>query len=182
METVATRRARMGRALGNLYRFLNLVSFVALVLGGIGVGSSVHAYVKQKFSTIAILRCVGAEARQATHGLGYQKYPVDLKVVQQALDVVDERLPAKGATRFQRLSPAAVVKGDAAKFSEECSHLLPPAHMVAATSVGEDYRRGRIVAMGLVIKFYSVDRRFGHSRPPFDLFLLDLTPSIAKSR
>ena len=66
METVATRRARMGRALGNLYRFLNLVSFVALVLGGIGVGSSVHAYVKQKFSTIAVLRCLGAEARQAT--------------------------------------------------------------------------------------------------------------------
>ena len=69
VETVATRRARMGRALGNLYRFLNLVSFIALVLGGVGVGSSVHAYVKQKFPTVAVLRCLGAEARQA--GLVY---------------------------------------------------------------------------------------------------------------
>ena len=69
IETVATRRARMGRALGNLYRFLNLVSFIALVLGGVGVGSSVHAYVKQKFATVAMLRCLGAEARQA--GLVY---------------------------------------------------------------------------------------------------------------
>ena len=79
VETVATRQARMGRALGNLYRFLNLVSFIALVLGGVGVGSSVHAYVKQKFLTVAMLRCLGAEARQA--GLIYLSQTAALGLV-----------------------------------------------------------------------------------------------------
>ncbi len=83
IETVATRRARMGRALGNLYRFLNLVSFIALVLGGVGVGSSVHAYVKQKFATVAILRCLGAEAWQA--GLVYLTQAAAMGLVGSAI-------------------------------------------------------------------------------------------------
>ncbi len=83
IETVATRRARMGGALGNLYRFLNLVSFIALVLGGVGVGSSVHAYVKQKFATVAILRCLGAEAWQA--GLVYLTQAAAMGLVGSAI-------------------------------------------------------------------------------------------------
>ena len=34
------------------------------VLGGIGVASAIHAYIKQKIGTIAVLRCLGAVARQ----------------------------------------------------------------------------------------------------------------------
>lgn len=52
-------------ALENLYSFLNLVGFVALLLGGLGVASAVHVYVRRKRSTIATLRCVGASSDQA---------------------------------------------------------------------------------------------------------------------
>jgi len=44
---------------------LNLVGFVALLLGCIGVASSVHIYVKDKLSTVAILRCLGVSGRQS---------------------------------------------------------------------------------------------------------------------
>lgn len=62
-DTVENRKQRVGAILENLYRFLNLVGFVALILGGIGVGSAVHVYVKQKLDNVSILRCVGAESR-----------------------------------------------------------------------------------------------------------------------
>ena len=64
-ETAAQRRDRIGRTLANLYYFLNLGGFIALVLGSMGTASSIHTYVKQKVSTVAILRCLGAGAGQS---------------------------------------------------------------------------------------------------------------------
>ena len=64
-ETVASRQRSLGRAIGNLYRFLNLAGFAALLLGCVGVSSAVHVYVRQKLSTIAVLRCLGAQSTQA---------------------------------------------------------------------------------------------------------------------
>ncbi len=63
-DTVEMRKQRVGRILQNLYHFLNLVGFVALILGGIGVGSAVHVYTKQQLGNAAILRCVGAQSRK----------------------------------------------------------------------------------------------------------------------
>jgi len=63
-ETVAERKARLGRILENSADFLNLVGFIALLLGGLGVASSVHVYVKRKVPTAALLRCLGAKAPQ----------------------------------------------------------------------------------------------------------------------
>ncbi len=51
-------------ALGDLGRFLSLVGFVALLLGGIGVASAITVYVRQKADTVATLRCLGATAGQ----------------------------------------------------------------------------------------------------------------------
>ena len=65
-ETAAQRRDRTGRTLANLYYFLNLAGFMALVLGSMGIASSIHTYVKQKLSTVAILRCLGSRAREST--------------------------------------------------------------------------------------------------------------------
>lgn len=64
IDTVEKRKEQLGEIMGNLYRFLNLVGFVALILGSIGVASAVHVYVNQKRNDIAILRCVGARAKQ----------------------------------------------------------------------------------------------------------------------
>src|SRR5205085_11273317 len=44
--------------------FLGVVGLVALLLGGIGVASGVHAFVMRKIDTVAILRCLGATSGQ----------------------------------------------------------------------------------------------------------------------
>ncbi|MDZ7659336.1 ABC transporter permease [Fodinibius sp.] len=63
-ETVEERREEIGEAVGNLGKFLNLVGFIALLLGGIGVASSIHVYINQKISTASVLRCFGASSNQ----------------------------------------------------------------------------------------------------------------------
>lgn len=65
VETVAMRQRQLGRVLTNIYGFLSLVGFIALFLGAIGVASAIHVYVQQKLATVAILRCLGASARQS---------------------------------------------------------------------------------------------------------------------
>ncbi|MGI9088702.1 MAG: ABC transporter permease [Chthoniobacterales bacterium] len=62
-DTVAKRKKDLGEALDNLYRFLNLVGFIALLLGAVGVASAIQAHLQQKHKTGAILRCLGASAR-----------------------------------------------------------------------------------------------------------------------
>ena len=64
-STVETTKEDLGKSFQNLTEFLSFVSFAALLLGCIGVASSVHIYVKEKLTTIAILRCVGATGNQA---------------------------------------------------------------------------------------------------------------------
>lgn len=65
VDTVEHRKRELGRAMDNLYHFLNLVGFIALLLGGIGIASAIHVHVKQKLSIIAILRSLGATAPES---------------------------------------------------------------------------------------------------------------------
>ncbi|MGQ9804707.1 MAG: ABC transporter permease [Chlorobiales bacterium] len=65
VTTAEERQASLGKTLENLYRFLNLVGFIALLLGSVGVASAVNVYVKQKLQTVATLRCMGASSGQA---------------------------------------------------------------------------------------------------------------------
>jgi len=64
-ETVESRKENLGKTFSNMNQFLNLVAFVALLLGCVGVASSVHIYIKEKKDTVAILRCFGAQGKQA---------------------------------------------------------------------------------------------------------------------
>ena len=59
-DTVEERKDETGQVFENLQNFLNLVAFVALLLGCVGVASAVHIYIKEKIKTVAILRCLGA--------------------------------------------------------------------------------------------------------------------------
>ena len=61
-DTVELRKRDLGRALDNVESFLNLVGFISLLLGAIGVASAMQVYVQQKLATIAVLRCLGATA------------------------------------------------------------------------------------------------------------------------
>ncbi len=64
-DTVEEHKRELGRAMDNLYHFLNLVGFIALLLGGVGVASAIHVHVKQKLNTVAVLRCLGTPVSQA---------------------------------------------------------------------------------------------------------------------
>ncbi|MEE8350307.1 MAG: FtsX-like permease family protein [Acidobacteriota bacterium] len=64
--TVEDRKRRLGRSMENLYRFMSLVGFIALVLGGIGVASAIHIHIRQRLNTVAVLRCLGASSQQAS--------------------------------------------------------------------------------------------------------------------
>jgi putative ABC transport system permease protein len=65
VDTVAERKEDLGEALQNLYRFLNLGGFVALLLGAIGIASAIQVHIRQRLDSVAMLRCLGATARQA---------------------------------------------------------------------------------------------------------------------
>ncbi|WP_207494816.1 ABC transporter permease [Aridibaculum aurantiacum] len=65
VETIETQKESSGRSFNDLNNFLSLVGFIALLLGCVGVASSIHIYIKEKISTIAILRCLGTQSKQA---------------------------------------------------------------------------------------------------------------------
>ncbi len=69
IRTVASVRERLSETLTQFGRFLGLVALMALLLGGLGVASAVHVFVKQKRESIAVLRCLGA-----TPGIVFRTY------------------------------------------------------------------------------------------------------------
>jgi putative ABC transport system permease protein len=62
-QTAAEEEQDVAEALGQLARYLGLVGLVALLLGGLGVGSAVSVFVKEKLDSAALLRCLGAPQR-----------------------------------------------------------------------------------------------------------------------
>jgi putative ABC transport system permease protein len=64
-DTVEERKADMGEGFLSIYRFFSLLAFVALILGCIGVASSVHIYAREKRDEVAVLRCIGSSGWQA---------------------------------------------------------------------------------------------------------------------
>ncbi|MCS1409642.1 MAG: Macrolide export ATP-binding/permease protein MacB [Verrucomicrobia subdivision 3 bacterium] len=65
VDDVEERKQDLGNLLRNLYRFLNLASFVALLLGAIGIASAIQLHIRQKLTSVAVLRCLGAASDQA---------------------------------------------------------------------------------------------------------------------
>ena len=65
VETVESRKESTGRSFKDVNRFLALSGFISLLLGCIGVGSSVQVYIKEKLGSIATLRCLGMKAIDA---------------------------------------------------------------------------------------------------------------------
>ena len=61
--TADDQEEQVTRILDQLARYLGLVGLIALLLGGIGVASAVHVFVKEKLDTAALLRCLGAKQR-----------------------------------------------------------------------------------------------------------------------
>jgi putative ABC transport system permease protein len=64
VRTVKETELNLTEAIDQLRDFLGVVGLVALLLGGIGVASGVHAFVIRKIDTVAVLRCLGATSWQ----------------------------------------------------------------------------------------------------------------------
>ncbi len=63
--TLSDQKRNLNRAFDTLNYFLNLVALVSLLLGCIGVASSVFIYVKTKIPSIAVFRCLGMKGNEA---------------------------------------------------------------------------------------------------------------------
>lgn len=64
IDTHLSDSRRLGRRYENFGKFLNLVAFIALLLGCIGIASAIYIYINEKLKSVAILKCLGASSRQ----------------------------------------------------------------------------------------------------------------------
>ncbi len=64
LDTHLSTSKRLGRRYDNFGKFLNLVAFIALLLGCVGIASSINIYIKGKLRSVAVLKCIGATRRQ----------------------------------------------------------------------------------------------------------------------
>ncbi len=118
-ETVDETEDDLTEAFDTLARFLGLVGLAALLLGGIGVASAVHVYVRSRLDTVALLRCLGASSGTVMAVYLVQALLVGLAGaaigtvlglgVQASLPrVLDQFLPLDVAVR---LHPPAIIEG-----------------------------------------------------------------------
>jgi putative ABC transport system permease protein len=64
IEAAGYNESRLASAIDQLHDYLAIVGLIALLLGGIGVASGVHAFAMRKIDPVAILRCLGATSWQ----------------------------------------------------------------------------------------------------------------------
>jgi len=119
VRTAAESQENVSEAINTLGSFLGLGGLVALLLGGIGVASGVHAFIRRKTETIAVLRCLGATSGQVLTIYGLQAAMMGLAgasvgvvlgiAIQLALPtVVRDLLPVDVSVS---LSPTAIFSG-----------------------------------------------------------------------
>lgn len=54
----------LSRGLDRATTFLSLVSLIALIVGGLGVATSIEGHLRQKMDSIAMMKCLGGRSRQ----------------------------------------------------------------------------------------------------------------------
>ena len=54
----------LSRGLRRATTFLSLVSLIALIVGGLGVATSIESHLRQKMDSIAMIKCLGGRSRQ----------------------------------------------------------------------------------------------------------------------
>lgn len=62
VSTYRDAQPQLRRPMEQLARYLGLIALTALLIGGIGVASTMHAFLKEKLRTIAILKTLGADS------------------------------------------------------------------------------------------------------------------------
>ncbi|HXH05403.1 MAG TPA: ABC transporter permease, partial [Vicinamibacterales bacterium] len=116
----------IGEDLDRAERYLSLVGFAMVVIGGLGVWSVTRVFIGQRVQTLAVLKCLGADSRRllavyllevALLALAGSAAGVALAagalaaVPERIVASVAGRLPGAGAIDVLRLTPAAVIQG-----------------------------------------------------------------------
>ena len=60
LQTYREAQPRLGRFLENFATYLGLVGLITLMIGGVAVGSNIHAFLSERIGTIAILKSLGS--------------------------------------------------------------------------------------------------------------------------
>ncbi len=119
VDTYRTARSRIKRFFDNLFFFLSLISIFTLMLAGIGVQSALAAFLKEKETTIAVMKTIGAKSSFVTRQfifvlsfLGLTGTALGLLaglILQNVLDVLFRGLLPENVTLI--ISWAAVFEG-----------------------------------------------------------------------
>jgi len=119
VDTYRTARSRVKRFFDNLFFFLSLISIFTLLLAGIGIQSALTAFLKEKETTIAVMKTLGAKSRFITRQfifilalLGLTGTVLGLLaglILQNALDVLFQGLLPENVTLI--ISWVAVLEG-----------------------------------------------------------------------
>ncbi len=123
VETSGEDQEQINEASGYLTRFLSLVGFVALLLGGVGVASSISVYVKEKAETVATLRCLGLSSSRVLAVYAMQAV---------ALGLVGAAVGALLGVGVQRLLPL-VLSGF---LPVDVSNAIVPSALIEGAGVG----------------------------------------------
>ncbi len=160
--------ASVSQGLERMANFLSLIGLLALLVGGLGVATTIHTYLQQKLDSIAILKCLGGRTSQiiriymiqglllgcagslAGIGLGY--------LVQIAFPSL-----LKGLIRLPtelELAPGAALQGFIIGLLTTLLFLLPP--LLAIRKI----RPARVFLREMPETQYSVIRRLRHDPLP----------------
>ena len=92
--TAGIRAQEMSSAVEDVSRYLGMMGLAALFLGGIGVASAIHVYIREKVVTVAVLRCLGALQRSIFQA--YLLQAMGLALIGSALGVALGMLVQRG--------------------------------------------------------------------------------------
>jgi len=106
---------RISRGLERTANFLSLLGLLALLVGGLGISTTMHTYLQQKMDSIAVLKCLGGRSNQILRiygiqglslgifgsaigiGLGYLVQLLLPQLLEGLVDLGSELEPAPGA-------------------------------------------------------------------------------------
>jgi putative ABC transport system permease protein len=131
---------QLTRAIDRATRFLSLVSLIALIVAGLGVGATMQSHLRQKMANIAFMKCIGGRSAQVV-----QIYVVQAVMIGVAGSLVGVVLGAFAQAAFARLVAqyfdiavilvwpwSAMLKGIAAAMATAILFALPSLLTIAA--------------------------------------------------
>lgn len=115
LDTHISTSERLGRRYENFTKFLNLVAFIALLLGCVGIASAIHIYIKGKLKAVALLKCLGATRKQT-----FLIYLIQISIMGFLGGVIGTLI----GLMLQRLFP--MLLGDFLPFQVEITYYIQP--------------------------------------------------------